>query len=188
MQRETKETKIQAEWHLDAPGKSDIATGIGFFDHMLEALAKHSGTSIVCRCDGDLHIDGHHTTEDCGIALGKCLREALGDRCGAERFGFMAAPLDEALVQATIDLSGRSFLHCGLSIPAQRIGEWDTELVLEFFTGLVDNAKITLHIDQVRGVNSHHIVEAAFKAVARSLRQAIEITGDDMPSTKGVLA
>jgi imidazoleglycerol-phosphate dehydratase len=187
VKRETKETSISATWELDATG-SEISTGIGFFDHMLEALAKHSGTRIVVQCEGDLHVDGHHTSEDVGIALGLCLREALGDRMGVERFGHTACPLDEALIQATIDLSGRAFLVYQVKPAASRIGTWDTELVPEFFQGLVANAQICLHLHEVCGRNSHHVVEATFKAAARALRQAIAVTGDEMPSTKGVLA
>ena len=186
--RETKETQITATWDLDAHGSSQIETGIGFLDHMLEALAKHSGTSLQVQCSGDLHIDGHHTTEDVGIVLGQCLREALGDRKGVERFGHMAVPLDEALVQSTLDLSGRAYLVYDLQVPAPMLGAWDTELIPEFFGGLVDNAKCCLHLHQVCGRNSHHIVEAAFKATARALRQAIQITGSEIPSTKGSLA
>ena len=186
--RETKETQITATWDLDGNGGSQIETGIGFLDHMLEALAKHSGTSLNVQCTGDLHIDGHHTTEDVGIVLGQCLREALGDRKGVERFGHMAVPLDEALVQSTLDLSGRAYLVYDLQVPAPMLGAWDTELIPEFFGGLVDNAKCCLHLHQVCGRNSHHIVEAAFKATARALRQAIKITGSEIPSTKGSLA
>ena len=186
--RETKETQITATWDLDTHGSSQIETGIGFLDHMLEALAKHSGTSLQVQCSGDLHIDGHHTTEDVGIVLGQCLREALGDRKGVERFGHMAVPLDEALVQSTLDLSGRAYLVYDLQVPAPMLGAWDTELIPEFFGGLVDNAKCCLHLHQVCGRNSHHIVEAAFKATARALRQAIQITGSEIPSTKGSLA
>ena len=185
--RTTKETSIEASWDLDATG-SEIATGIGFFDHMLEALAKHSGTRICVKCDGDLHVDGHHTSEDVGIALGQCLREALGDRSGVERFGHIACPLDEALVQATVDLSGRAFLVYEVNPGTATIGEWATELVPEFLQGLTANAQICLHLHQICGRNSHHIIEAAFKAMARALRQAIAITGDEVPSTKGVLA
>ncbi len=186
--RETKETQITATWDLDHAGTIEVETGIGFLDHMLEAMAKHSGTSLQLRCKGDLHIDGHHTTEDTGIVLGQCLREALGDRKGVERFGHMHVPLDEALVASTLDLSGRAYLIYDLKIQAPMLGSWDTELIPEFFGGLVDNAKCCLHLHQVCGRNGHHIVEAAFKATARALRQAIRITGDDIPSTKGSLA
>lgn len=186
--RKTRETDITATWDLDTAAVSDIATGIGFLDHMLEALAKHSGTTIRLRCTGDLHIDGHHTTEDCGIVLGQCLRQALGDRAGIERFAHISCPLDEALVAATIDISGRGWLTYELAPPATTIGGLATELVPEFFGALADQACITVHLHQSCGRNSHHIVEAAFKAFARALRQAIRVTGSGVPSTKGVLA
>jgi imidazoleglycerol-phosphate dehydratase len=184
--RTTKETEITATWDLEGTGSS-ISTGIGFFDHMLEALAKHSGTAISVACRGDLHIDGHHTTEDVGIVLGQCLRQALGDRVGVERFGHIACPLDEALVEATIDLSGRPYLVYDCQPPAASIGTWDTELVTEFLGALTDHARVCLHLHQRCGRNSHHIIEAAFKATARALRQAIRITGSELPSTKGAL-
>ena len=186
--RETKETHISATWDLDQSGSMEIDTGIGFLDHMLEALIKHSGTSLSLKCKGDLHIDGHHTTEDCGIVLGQCLRQALGERIGLERFGHMAVPLDEALVTATIDFSGRAYLAYDIKVNAPLLGTWDTELIPEFFGGLVENAKCCLHLHQICGRNAHHIVEAAFKATARALRQAIKITGTEIPSTKGTLA
>ena len=185
---ETRETQITASWDLESSASGTIETGIGFYDHMLEALAKHSGTCINVTCQGDLHIDGHHTTEDIAITLGLCLREALGDRSGVERFGHMVVPLDEALVEATVDLSGRPYCVSDLQIPAAMLGTWDTELVQECFHALCDNARICLHLRQIRGRNSHHIVEAAFKATARALRQAIAITGTGTPSTKGLLA
>ena len=153
---------------------------------MLTALAKHSGTTLQLRCEGDLHIDGHHTTEDIGIALGLALREALGDRRGIERFGHTAVPLDEALVQATIDCSGRGYFVTTVQPPAPMIGDWDTELFPEFFQGFADNARCCIHLHQVCGRNSHHLVEASFKAFARALKQAIARDGtNDMPSTKG---
>jgi len=186
LERSTAETTITATWDLAAIG-SEIATGIGFLDHMLDALARHSGTRIALRCTGDLHVDGHHTTEDVGIVLGQCLREALGDYVGIERYGHIGCPLDEALVVATVDCSGRGLCVYDLHPPAPAIGEWDCELVPEFFHALADNAAITLHLHQQCGRNSHHIVEAAFKATARALRQAIAITGDEVPSTKGSL-
>ncbi len=185
--RKTKETDITATWDLDHAGTADVKTGIGFLDHMLEALGKHSGTTLMVRCVGDLHIDGHHTTEDIGIVLGQCLREALGERVGIERFGHMACPLDEALVTATVDISGRPYLVYELKPEATMLGTWDTELIPEFFGGLTDNARICLHLHQQCGRNSHHIVEAGFKAFARSLKQAIKVTGTELPSTKGML-
>ncbi|MCX8039104.1 MAG: imidazoleglycerol-phosphate dehydratase HisB [Planctomycetota bacterium] len=184
--RTTRETDIRATWDLDGSG-AEIATGIGFFDHMLETLARHSGTGIQLACRGDLHVDGHHTTEDCGIVLGQCLRQALGDKRGIERFGHIACPLDEALVEATIDISGRGHLTYDLQPPTPSIGGWASELVPEFFAALAAQAAITVHLHQRCGRNAHHIVEAAFKAFARALRQAIRITGQDIPSTKGLL-
>jgi imidazoleglycerol-phosphate dehydratase len=188
VRRATKETDIVATWDLDQAGAATVSTGIGFFDHMLEALGKHSGTTLSVKAKGDLHIDGHHTSEDVGIVLGQCLRQALGDRAGIERFGHIACPLDEALVEATVDISGRPYLVYGLKPKAARVGAWDTELVTEFFGGLTDNARICVHLHQREGRNSHHIIEAGFKAFARALRQAIRVTGTGVPSTKGVLA
>jgi imidazoleglycerol-phosphate dehydratase len=185
--RKTKETDITATWNLDQAGPSNIATGIGFLDHMLEALAKHSGTTLSVKCVGDLHIDGHHTTEDVGIVLGQCLREALGERVGIERFGHLVCPLDEALVAATIDISGRPYLVYDLKPEAAMLGNWAVELVPEFFGGFTDHARVCLHLHQLAGRNSHHIVEAAFKATARAVRQAIRITSNELPSTKGML-
>lgn len=184
--RTTGETHITATWDLTTTG-SDIATGIGFLDHMLDALARHSGTRIAVACDGDVHVDGHHTSEDVGIVLGQCLQQAVGDKVGIERYGHIGCPLDEALVVATVDLSGRGLCVCDVHPPAPMIGAWDTELVPEFFHALATNAAMTLHLHQQCGRNSHHIVEAAFKATARALRQAIAITGDQVPSTKGSL-
>jgi imidazoleglycerol-phosphate dehydratase len=185
--RTTRETDIQATWDLDRAAAAEVATGLGFLDHMLEALGKHSGTALAIQAKGDLHIDGHHTAEDCGIVLGQCLRQALGDRAGIERFGHIAVPLDEALVEATVDISGRGFLAYELAPPAAMIGDFATELVPEFFGALADQACITVHLNQRSGRNSHHIVEAAFKAFARALRQAVRVGGGGVPSTKGVL-
>ncbi len=186
--RATKETRIEATWDLDpATAGGDIATGIGFLDHMLEALAKHSGTRITVRCQGDLHIDAHHTIEDVGIVLGQCLKEALGERAGIERFGHLECPLDEALVAATVDVSGRPWLTYELTPPGPMLGQLPVELVPDFFGALADQARICIHLHQRCGRNSHHIVEAAFKAFARALRQAIRVTGSEVPSTKGML-
>ncbi len=185
--RKTRETDIACTWDLDGAAGGTIATGIGFLDHMLEALAKHSGTAIHVRCQGDLHIDGHHTTEDIGIVLGQCLRQALGDRLGVERFGHMVCPLDEALVSATVDLSGRPYLAYDLRPTAGMLGSWDTQLIPEFFGALTDHGRFCLHLHELHGRNSHHVVEAGFKAFARALRQAIKVTGSGVPSTKGSL-
>lgn len=185
--RTTKETDITVTWNLDHSAPAEIATGIGFLDHMLDALGKHSGTSLKVSCKGDLHIDGHHTTEDIGIVMGQCLKQALGERVGIERFGHIACPLDEALVTATVDVSGRPYLVYDLKPEAAMLGTWAVELVPEFFGGLTDHARICLHLHQQCGRNTHHIVEAAFKATARALRQAIKVTGTELPSTKGLL-
>ena len=188
LSRTTKETEITVTWDLDGTIPTSISSGIGFLDHMLEALAKHSGTSLQVACKGDLHIDGHHTTEDIAITMGKVFAEAIGDKVGIERFGFMQAPLDEALIAATIDISGRGYCVCNVHPPAPMIGDFDTELVHEFFASLAGNAQICLHLHQICGANSHHIVEASFKAMARALKQAIAVTGTDIPSTKGTLS
>jgi imidazoleglycerol phosphate dehydratase HisB len=186
--RTTKETRIEATWDLDpATAGGTAATGIGFLDHMLEALAKHSGTRIAVTCQGDLHIDAHHTVEDVGIVLGQCLKQALGERTGIERFGHLECPLDEALVAATIDVSGRPWLTYELTPPGPMLGQLPVELVPDFFGALADQARICIHLHQRCGRNSHHIVEAAFKAFARALRQAIRVTGSEVPSTKGML-
>lgn len=185
--RRTRETDITATWNLDGPVEGGISSGIGFFDHMLEALARHSGTGISLRCSGDLHIDGHHTVEDVGIVLGQCLDRCLGDKVGIERYGHIGCPLDEALVVATVDCSGRACLVNDLQIKAPRLGDLDSELIAEFLRAFADNARLTLHLHQVCGSNGHHIAEAAFKALARALRQAIRITGSALPSTKGLL-
>jgi imidazoleglycerol-phosphate dehydratase len=185
--RKTRETDITATWDLDRAAAAEVRTGLGFFDHMLDALGKHSGTALRLSCQGDLHIDGHHTVEDCGIVLGQCLRQALGDRKGIERFGHIAVPLDEALVEAVVDISGRGHLTYELAPPTAAVGGFACELAPEFFAALADQACITLHLHQRAGRNSHHILEAAFKACARALRQAVAVTGEGVPSTKGSL-
>lgn len=188
--RETAETKISVEINLDGTGSYDNQTGVGFFDHMLDQLARHSLIDMVIRAKGDLHIDDHHTVEDTGIALGQALAEALGDKRGIRRYGSCLLPMDDALVRAALDLSARPFLVWNMEIPTQKIGTFDTELVREFFTAFSTHGGITLHVDGLHGVNSHHIVEAAFKAVARALREAVEVDlrkADAVPSTKGAL-
>jgi len=188
--RKTSETDISVEINLDGTGTYDNQTGVGFFDHMLDQLARHALIDMTVRATGDLHIDDHHTVEDTGIALGQALTEALADKRGIRRYGECHLPMDDALVRCALDLSGRPFLIFGLDLPTQKIGSFDTELVREFFQALSTHGGITLHIDQLHGINSHHIVEAAFKAVARALRNAIEIDprkADDVPSTKGSL-
>ncbi len=188
--RTTAETEISASLTLDGSGRYDIQTGVGFFDHMLDQLARHSLIDMEVRCKGDLHIDDHHTVEDCGIAIGQALSEALGDKRGIRRYGSCLLPMDETLVRCALDLSGRPFLVWNLDLPSGQIGTFDTELVREFFQALATHGGITLHIDLLHGFNSHHIAEAAFKAVARALREAVEPDprkGDDIPSTKGML-
>lgn len=189
--RQTKETQIVVEIDFDpalgrAPGK--ITTGIGFFDHMLEAFAKHSGIFLAVECVGDLHIDQHHTVEDVGIVLGQAVAQALGDCAGIERFGMMECPLDEALAKVVIDISGRPFLHFGAQFRRPFIGQLDSSLLKEFFGGFVLHARWTVHVDVIRGENDHHVAEAVFKAFARAARRAWQTTGGvDIPSTKGRL-
>lgn len=188
--RETAETEIAVAANLDGTGKSDIHTGIGFFDHMLDQLARHSLIDLTVKADGDLHIDDHHTVEDCGIALGQALSRALGEKRGIRRYGHFNLAMDDAQVSCALDLSGRPFLMWNLPFPTQKIGSFDTELVREFFQALATHGGVTLHLDLIHGVNSHHIAEAAFKAVARALRMAVEHDprlGDALPTTKGML-
>ena len=188
--RKTNETDISVEVNLDGTGVYDMNTGVGFFDHMLDQLARHSLIDITVRATGDLHIDDHHTVEDVGIALGQALTQALGDKKGIRRYGECHLPMDDAQVRCALDLSARPFLVWNVEIPTQKIGTFDTELVREFFQAFATHGGITLHIDQLHGFNSHHIVEAAFKAVARALRFAVEKDprkADAIPSTKGAL-
>jgi len=188
--RQTGETDVQVRLCLDGTGHCQVATGVPFLDHMLHQLSSHGLVDLEISATGDTHIDDHHTNEDVGIALGQALAQALGDRRGIHRFGHFLAPLDEALVQVALDCSGRPHLSYGLTIPAQRIGTYDTELVREFFVAVANNAGLTLHLRQLDGVNSHHIVEAGFKAFARALRQAVELDprrAGAVPSSKGVL-
>ncbi|WP_375551648.1 MULTISPECIES: imidazoleglycerol-phosphate dehydratase HisB [Rhodophyticola] len=188
--RKTAETDINVEINLDGSGAYDNQTGVGFFDHMLDQLARHALIDMKVRCAGDLHIDDHHSVEDVGIALGQALTQALGDKRGIRRYGACLLPMDDALVRAALDLSGRPYLVWNLEMPTARIGTFDTELVREFFQALATHGGITLHVDGLHGINSHHIAEAAFKAVARALREAVEIDprkADAVPSTKGSL-
>ena len=188
--RKTAETAITVTVNLDGTGSSQITTGVGFFDHMLDQLSKHSLIDISLTAKGDLHIDDHHTVEDCGIALGQALARALGDKRGIRRYGHFALAMDDAQVSCALDLSARPWLICNLDFPTAKIGTFDTELVREFFQALATHAGITLHIDRKHGFNSHHIAEAAFKAVAKSLRMAVEMdprTAGALPSTKGAL-
>ncbi|MCF3593796.1 imidazoleglycerol-phosphate dehydratase HisB [Rhodobacteraceae bacterium LMO-12] len=188
--RKTAETEISVEIALDGSGAYDNQTGVGFFDHMLDQLARHSLIDMKIRCTGDLHIDDHHTVEDVGIALGQALTRALGDKKGIRRYGSCLLPMDDTLVRSALDLSGRPFLVWSLDLPTQKIGTFDTELVREFFQAFSTHGGITLHVEALHGLNSHHIAEAAFKSVARALRDAVETDprkGDAIPSTKGTL-
>ena len=188
--RKTAETDISVEIDLDGTGQYDNQTGVGFFDHMLDQLARHALIDMKIRATGDLHIDDHHTVEDTGIALGQALAQALGDKRGIRRYGACHLPMDDAQVACALDLSGRPFLICTLDLQTSKIGSFDTELVREFFQAFATHGGITLHIDQIHGINSHHIAEAAFKSVARALRTAVELDprkSDDIPSTKGSL-
>lgn len=188
--RKTTETEISATVSIDGSGIYDVETGIGFFDHMLEQLARHSGMDITVRAKGDLHIDDHHTVEDVGIALGQAINDALDDRVGITRYGSADLPMDETLSRAAIDVSGRPFLVWRVEFNAPKIGTFDTELVREFFQALAMNARITLHVENAYGANNHHIAESIFKAVARALRSAMAIDAresNSVPSTKGTL-
>lgn len=188
--RVTKETNVKVRLDLDGNGKCKVDTGIPFLEHMLHQLSSHGLFNLEISAKGDTHIDDHHTNEDVGIALGQALSQALGDRAGVTRFGHFVAPLDEALVQVVLDCSGRPHLSYGLKIPSQRIGTYETELVKEFFVAVVNNSGLTLHIQQLDGSNSHHIVEACFKAFARALRMATEYDPrrkGAIPSSKGIL-
>ena len=188
--RNTAETQISVTINLDGTGQYDNQTGVGFFDHMLDQLSRHSLIDMTIRAAGDYHIDDHHTVEDTGIALGQAIVQAVGDKKGINRYGSCLLPMDDALVRAALDISARPFLVFNVDMPTQKIGNFDNELVREFFQALSTHAGLTLHIDQLHGLNSHHIAEAAFKSVARALRQAVEIDprmSQALPSTKGAL-
>lgn len=186
--RKTAETDIMLTLNLDGTGKSTIATGVGFLDHMLTLFTAHGKFDLTVNCQGDTYVDDHHSAEDIGICLGKAFSEALGEKRGITRYGSFLLPMDEALIQTAVDISGRSFLGYGLEIPTEKIGSFDTELVEEFWLAFVRQCPMSLHIRQLAGKNAHHIVEGCFKSVARSLRIAVASDGtDDIPSTKGVL-
>ena len=190
IKRNTAETKINLTLNLEGTGNSEIATGVGFLDHMLTLFAKHGRFDLTVSCAGDTWVDDHHTVEDVGIALGQAFKAALGDKRGITRYGSQILPMDEALILTAVDLSGRGYLGYDLQIPTQKVGTFDTELVEEFWLGFVRNAECTLHIRQMAGTNSHHIIEGAFKSAGRSLRAAVAIEAafaDEIPSTKGVL-
>jgi imidazoleglycerol-phosphate dehydratase len=187
LNRETKETTVAVTLVVDGSGATSVATGIPFFDHMLEQLGKHAGFDLTIAAQGDLEVDLHHTVEDVGIVLGNALREALGDKRGVRRFANALVPLDEALVQVALDLSGRPFLVYDVDPISEWIGTFDPQLAEEFWKGFVDGARITLHVRSITGKNGHHVIEASFKGVASALRDAVRIDGDTVPSTKGRL-
>ncbi len=189
--RDTAETKISVEINLDGTGQYDNETGVGFFDHMLDQLSRHALIDMKVRASGDLHIDDHHTVEDVGIALGKALTAAVGDKKGINRYGSCLLPMDDALVRSALDISGRPYFVWKVDMPTAKIGTFDTELVREFFTAFAMQGGLTLHVEALDGFNSHHIAEAAFKSVARALRVALEVDprkADAIPSTKGTLS
>jgi imidazoleglycerol-phosphate dehydratase len=191
VERNTKETRIAAEVNLDGSGAYDVATGIGFLDHMLEQFTRHSMIDLTVRAEGDLHIDFHHTTEDTGIAIGQAVKQALGDRAGITRYGAALVPLDEALSRVVVDCSNRPYLIWKVAFTAPKLGEMDTELFKEWFQAFAQAAGLTLHMETLYGENSHHIVESLYKGLARALRQAISIDAGapgSVPSTKGVLS
>ena len=190
IKRSTAETDISLCLNLDGTGRSEIETGCGFLDHMLTLFARHGRFDLTVSCQGDTYVDDHHTVEDIGITLGQAFKQALGDKKGITRYGQMILPMDESLILSAVDLSGRGYLGYGLEIPTEKVGTFDTELVEEFWLGFIRNAECTLHIRQLAGTNSHHIIEGAFKSVGRSLKAAVAIDADfadEIPSTKGVL-
>ena len=191
IERKTAETDIKLSLELDGSGNSEIDTGCGFLDHMLTLFASHGCFDLTVKCVGDTQVDYHHSVEDIGICLGKAFNEALGDKRGIRRYGNMILPMDEALILSAVDISGRDYLGYGLQIPTEKVGDFDTELVEEFFMAFVRNANVSLHVRQMAGTNSHHIIEGAFKSVARSLCEAVSIDerrAGQIPSTKGTLA
>lgn len=188
--RKTKETDIQVKLDLDGTGVTDIDTGVPFFDHMLDAFGRHGLFDLALHCKGDIEVDAHHTVEDCGIVLGQAIKQAIGDKKGIVRYGSSLLPMDETLIMAAVDFSGRGGCFASLNILAEQVGNFDTELGQEFFIALASNADITLHVRQIAGVNSHHVLEASFKAVTRALKEAVAIDpriADVVPSTKGAL-
>ena len=188
--RKTNETDIKLSLDLDGTGKSEINSGVGFLDHMLTLFARHGRFDLKLSCDGDTYVDDHHSVEDIGIALGQAFAQALADKRGIIRYGSFILPMDETLILAAVDISGRSYLNFDLHIPTQKVGTFDTELCEEFFLGFVRNSDMTMHLKQLEGKNSHHIIEGTFKCVARALKQAVSVDEafkDEIPSTKGVL-
>lgn len=187
LNRNTKETAVELSLALDGSGAGEIDTGIGFFDHMLTLFARHGGIDLSVKCKGDLYVDAHHSVEDIGIVLGKSLKEALGDKCGIHRYGAALIPMDEALAEVALDLSGRSYLVFHADFTAERIGEFPTEMTEEFFRAVADNAGMTLHINLRYGKNNHHMAEGIFKAFGHALKDAVTLDGNGILSTKGVL-
>lgn len=187
VERKTKETEISLSLNIDGTGVSEISTGIGFLDHMLTALSKHGRIDLTLSCKGDLHVDDHHSVEDCGIVLGQAVKAALGDLRGIARYGYAYAPLDESLSRAVVDISGRPFADINLSLQREQIGNLSCEMLPHFLSSFATSAAITLHVDVLKGKNDHHRAESAFKALALALRAAIKREGTDIPSTKGVL-
>ncbi len=188
--RKTAETDVSLRLSLDGSGRSQIRSGVGFLDHMLTLFARHGRFDLSVECRGDTQVDGHHSVEDVGICLGQAFREALGDKAGITRYGDTTLPMDEALVLTAVDLSGRGYLGCELPLPAEKVGDFDTELVEEFWAAFARSGELTLHIRLLAGRNTHHIIEAVFKSAARSLRKAVAVDpalGGEVPSTKGVL-
>ena len=188
LQRKTKETNVAVTLVIDGTGTTRISTGIPFFDHMLEQLGKHAGFDLTVAAEGDLDVDLHHTVEDTGIVIGNALQQALGDKVGVRRFANALVPLDEALVQVALDLSGRPYLVYDVDPVAEWIGTFDPQLAEEFWKGFVDGARLTLHVRSVSGKNGHHVIEASFKGVARALRDAVRVEGTGVPSTKGTVS
>ena len=187
VRRETAETSVVLSLELDGSGRAEISTGVGFLDHMLTLLALHGGFDLSVSCKGDLEVDAHHSVEDIGLCFGAALAQALGKKRGVNRYGSILLPMDEALILCAVDLSGRPCLRYTADIPSQKVGDFDTELAREFFQAVVNTSLMSLHIRQLDGLNSHHIIEGMFKALGRALRQAVAVTGGALPSTKGVL-
>ena len=187
VRRETAETSVVLSLELDGSGRAEISTGVGFLDHMLTLLALHGGFDLSVSCKGDLEVDAHHSVEDIGLCFGAALAQALGKKRGINRYGSIILPMDEALILCAVDLSGRPCLRYTADIPSQKVGDFDTELAREFFQAVVNTSLMSLHIRQLDGLNSHHIIEGMFKALGRALRQAVAVTGGALPSTKGVL-
>ena len=187
VKRETAETKVELSLELDGSGRADVKTGVGFLDHMLTLLALHGGFDLAVSCKGDLEVDGHHSVEDIGLCLGAAILQALGNKRGINRYGNIILPMDEALILCAVDLSGRPCLRYTAEIPSEKVGDFDTELAREFFQAVANTGLMSLHIRQLDGINSHHIIEGMFKALGRALRQAVQVTGGALPSTKGGL-